>query len=177
MKWFYQAVVLTIFFSGILLFSGVQPQTNSVVPHVVIFDIHGVLADPHNKLIPEGALLLQKCAQAGHTIMILSNGNRSTIGHLFLKYYHEIIRYIKPEHILVAGVTKKVKPANDAYQHALNLIAQDPVHAGKKPKVVFIDDIKTNVDAACKNGIYGLHLTNHDYVAIERQLQLLKILT
>jgi len=45
-------------------FYGIQPQ-------VVIFDINGVILDANGKLIPQCAALLQKCAHAGHTIMIL----------------------------------------------------------------------------------------------------------
>jgi FMN phosphatase YigB (HAD superfamily) len=150
-------------------FYGIQPQ-------VVIFDINGVILDANGKLIPQCAALLQKCAHAGHTIMILSNCESSTIGLLFMQHYDDIIKYIKPEHILISEVTNTIKPFDDAYKLACDIITNDPNHLGKNPKIFFIDDTKINVIAAQKNGLYGLHLNDQNYNDIEHKLRLLRVL-
>lgn len=150
-------------------FYGIEPQ-------VVIFDINGVILDMNGKLIPKCAMLLQKCAHAGHTIMILSNCGLSTIGLIFMQYYNDIFKYIKPEHILISEITNTIKPFDDAYKLACDIISNDPKHLGKEPRVFFIDDTKINVTAAQKNGLYGLHLNNQNYDDIERELRLLRVL-
>lgn len=145
-------------------------------PHVIIFDINGVILDGQGNLIPECKDLLQKCAQAGHTIMILSNGGLYTIGKLFIHYYDEILKYVKPDHILIPDITKKMKPSKDAYKCAHEVISKMPCFVNKKPLVFFIDDTKVNVDAARNNGMYGLHLKNNNYKAIECELKILGVL-
>lgn len=163
------------------IFTGAQAYVNGIKPHVVMFDINGVLLNFDNTLIPEGVALLQKCARAGHTIMILSNCDRMTLVYMYALYYQEIFQYIKHENILVAGLTRRAKPSDGSYKLAIDTITQDPVHAAvkapasvpEKQNIFFIDDSLSNVEAAQRHGIIGLHLDNGDYAAIERQLELL----
>jgi FMN phosphatase YigB (HAD superfamily) len=142
-------------------------------PKIIIFDINGVLLDSDEKLISAGVRLVQKCAQAGHRIMILSNSGVDTIGHMFVHYYDELVKYIKPTDIFIPEITRAIKPFDQAYKFVLEAIAKDPLYVEKKPSLFFIDDSKMNVEAAQKNGIYALHLANRDYGTIERELQLL----
>lgn len=150
-----------------------------IKPHVVVFDVNGVLLDFAGKLIPQGVNLLQKCARAGHTIMILSNGGLSTLGELYLAGHDEILTFIKQEHLLFSGITRKIKPSNAAYQHLRTIVAQDTNDA--HTNICFIDDTKANITAAQRNGIHGLHLdTSKGYEAaysnVEKQLQQLGVL-
>jgi ribonucleotide monophosphatase NagD (HAD superfamily) len=149
---------------------GIQPEVA-----VVVFDINGVLLDFNGDLIPAGAQLLQKCAQAGHTIMLLSNTSFATIGLMYMRYYDELFCHIKPEHILISAKTKKIKPFPDAYQQVLDIVDQDPAYRWR-PRVFFIDDTLANVTAANDNDMHGLHLDKGNYTAIEDALRELGVL-
>lgn len=105
----------------------------------------------HTSIIKSGVQLLQKCAQAGHTVMILSNWDAYSFEHLKKKYHPEIFQYIKSEHIFVSGAIGHLKPSPAAYECALKAAGCDAADC------VFFDDQSENIDGARKLGIEAIH--------------------
>lgn len=105
----------------------------------------------HTSIIKPGVQLLQKCAQAGHTIMILSNWDKYSFEFLKQKYHQEIFQYVKPEHIFVSGAIKHLKPSAAAYEYVLKIAACDAADC------VFFDDQPENILGAQQLGIQAIH--------------------
>ena len=105
--------------------------------------------------------ILKKLKQKGYKVALLSNANNS--------FFEKKVFLLHPEfknlfdEMIISSVVGMVKPNPDIYHHTLLKLNSKPEES------VFIDDNKTNVDAAVKIGIEGFLYTDRN--AFEQYLK------
>lgn len=99
--------------------------------------------------------LVCKLKAAGYPLYIFSNIDATAFQELKQKFpgYFELFEDCQVIHNNDAAAKK---PAASSYEQCKAMVAQK--HAGKK--IVFVDDKKENIQAACKAGLVGLRFTS-----------------
>lgn len=124
----------------------------------------------HTYCIKPALELVEKCAQSQNKLLILSNYDVPSFNRFAQTSEGQtVLKYFKPEDIIISGKIGLIKPNPAIYKFVLNrynLNAQD---------CVFIDDQYSNIESAQKCGIISLQLKNQNYKKIEEQLRELAI--
>ncbi|MBY0109617.1 MAG: HAD-IA family hydrolase [Candidatus Babeliaceae bacterium] len=82
----------------------------------------------------------------------------------------ELSRYFNMDDVVISGLIKRMKPQQNIFEFCF-----------EKYKIplenwIFIDDQLENVDAARRYGITAIHVKNHDFRKLRKELKLLGIL-
>ncbi len=101
----------------------------------------------------EGLLeIIGKLKQKGFKIVLLSNANNSFFERKIYAEFPEFKSLF--DEIVISSVVEMVKPDPEIYLHTLDVIKSKPEES------LFIDDNKSNVDAATALGIHGFLFTD-----------------
>ncbi len=95
--------------------------------------------------------VIKKLRQKGFKIILLSNANNTFFERKIYPTYPEFKSLF--DEIIISSVVQMVKPDPDIYLHTLEKISSHPEES------LFVDDSKTNVDAAIQLGIHGFVYT------------------
>ncbi len=96
-------------------------------------------------------VIMKKLKQKGYKIVLLSNANNAFFERKIYTQYPEFKDLFNE--IVISSVVGMVKPGSEIYLHALDLVQSKPGES------LFIDDSKSNVDAAMILGIGGYVFT------------------
>jgi FMN phosphatase YigB (HAD superfamily) len=127
----------------------------------IIYELAAALADAYavaqyTELLPTGIELLQKSADAGHMIMIVTNWDMASFDLVREKFAQELFKFVKPEHVLVSAQLCMLKPCPEIYMTALERAR----NAFDKPFVAyFVDNSPANVRMAERCGMKGIQHT------------------
>ncbi len=121
--------------------------------------------------IPESLQLLQDIAHAGKAqLYILSNWDSESFDLLYKKLSTEIFSHFPPDHIVISGDAKALKPHPRIYEYFFKKAGISPFTC------FFIDDQAENLDAAREFGVDSALFSPNSVDDIRSRLTSLKIL-
>ncbi len=142
----------------------------SYLEYRIIYNAINAMFNPeklvkHQYLIKDMVALLERIDLSKHKLVAVTNWDPHSYP-LFLESEvgKVITRYIKPEDMIVSGYIKYNKPHDGFYQFIFDTYGHD-----NKAEYLFIDNDKTNIEAARKLGIPSIHFTG-DAALIEQEL-------
>lgn len=99
--------------------------------------------------------LIKQLKDAGYSLYIFSNIDKTAFDELSAKF-PAYFSLFEGHHVVHNNDAAQKKPMPSAYESCRAMIEKN--HPGKQ--IIFIDDKKENIQAACKAGFRGVHFTS-----------------
>jgi len=111
--------------------------------------------------------LIKKLKTAGYSLYIFSNIDKTAFDELKAKF-PAYFSLFDDYHVVHNNDAKQKKPAPSAYDSCRTMIEKS--HPGKR--IIFVDDKKENIQAACKAGFRGIHFTSAEKLTVKLKVLL-----
>lgn len=111
--------------------------------------------------------LIKKLKAAGYSLYIFSNIDKTAFDELKAKF-PAYFSLFDDYHVIHNNDAKQKKPAPSAYDSCRAMIEKS--HPGKR--IIFVDDKKENIQAACKAGFRGIHFTSAEKLTVKLKVLL-----
>ncbi len=126
----------------------------------------------NTKILPQALEMVQEIAYQGkHQQTIISNWDGVSYTNFKQSLTgKELSRYFDMNSIIISGSLKIIKPDQSIFDECLDR------YGITADQCIFIDDQEENVNAARRYGFIGLHIKNHDFKQLRKELVALGVL-
>lgn len=143
----------------------VSEGVRALVKQTLLTTLSAQTLGKNTHAIKETTRLVKKYAEQGIPQYILSNFEQEAFEAMYNNSYNkELFSYFDPTHITTSGECHYAKPHHTIYEHFVK------IHNLQGKRIIFIDDQKSNVDAACECGWEAIHLCDADYKKLAVEL-------